>query len=316
MTNRPELSEIRAASEGMKNVVCRTPLVPFQSGEPTDIHLKVEIHQPMNSFKIRGVFHAVASLGPEGRAKGLSTVSAGNTAQALAWAARHFGVAARSLMPDTAPSSKIEAVRGLGATPVLVPTEEVFAYMKGHGWEDEPYAFIHPWTDRNVMTGHGGMGIEIVEDLPDVDSVFIPVGGGGLLGGVGCALKALRPEVKIFGVEPAGCPSLYEAIQKGGPVTVECKTICDGVAVPYITEEMFPLLSALVEKVILVSEETVRDSIRVLCLGSKLIVEPAGALSLAAALATPLSDRGKSVCILSGGNLDSDLLIGILRAQK
>ncbi|HXH61785.1 MAG TPA: pyridoxal-phosphate dependent enzyme [Fimbriimonadaceae bacterium] len=313
MSDRPKLAEIRAASDRIKSVACRTPLVPFRPGEETDVRLKVETHQPMASFKIRGVYNAVATMTDEERAHGVSTVSAGNTAQALAWTARHFGVSARSVMPDHAPTNKIEAVQRLGATPVLLPMDEVFAYMKGHGWEKEPYAFVHPWTDKRVMTGHGTMGIEIIEDFPDVDSVFIPVGGGGLLGGVGSALKALKPDVRIFGVEPECCPSLYQSIQDGKPASVECKTICDGVAVPYITDEMYPLLSSLVEKVVLVSEETVRETVRTLCLVQKLIVEPAGALALAAALATPRVERGKTVCIVSGGNLDADLLTEILQ---
>ena len=177
--SRPSLAEIRQAAERIGGVVVDTPLVPLRSFESeSDILLKPEIHQPVTSFKIRGVFNAVACLSDEERQKGLSTVSAGNTAQALAWTGRYFGVPTRSLMPDNAPNTKIEAVRAYGGTPVLVPVDELFRFLREHGWESEPYAYIHPWTNRNVMLGHASMGLEIFAACPEVDSVFVSVGGG------------------------------------------------------------------------------------------------------------------------------------------
>ncbi len=301
---RPALGEIEAAVETLKDVVVRTPLVPLHGDDGgAAILIKVETHQPVGSFKIRGVFNAVAALSDDERRRGLSTVSAGNTAQALAWTGRHFGVPARSLMPETAPKGKIEAVRAYGGEAVLVPTEEVFRFLKEHGWEDEPYAYIHPWTNRNVMIGHGTMGMEIVADCPEVDTVFIPVGGGGLMGGVGSALKALKPGIRIVAVEPQGCPSLQQSLRVGRPVSVECNTICDGVAVPYITDEMFPLLQDLADDAILVTDDAVRAAVRRLALGDKVVAEPSGALSLAAALATPPANRGTTVCLVTGGSL-------------
>ena len=202
LATRPSLENIRQAADRIRDVIVETPLVPLHSFESTsDILLKPEIHQAVTSFKLRGVFNAVASLSDEERQKGLSTVSAGNTAQALAWAARYFGVPARSLMPESAPRSKIEAVRAYGATPVLVPVDELFRYLREHGWESEPYAYIHPWTDRNVMLGHASIGLEVLADCPDVDSVFVSVGGGGLIAGVASALKALKPSVKVIAVD-------------------------------------------------------------------------------------------------------------------
>ena len=227
---RLRLEEIRNAAERMRAIVVHTPLVPLHSyDDRRDILLKPEIHQPVTSFKIRGVFNAVASLDPKDRARGLSTVSAGNTAQALAWCGRHFGVAARSIMPDTAPATKIEAVERYGGQPVLVPIDQVFRFLKEHLWEQEPYAFIHPWTNRNVMMGHGSIGLEIMADLPEVDTVYVPVGGGGLISGVGSALKAIKPAVRVIAVEPEGCPALHESFRQGKPASVECQTICDGV---------------------------------------------------------------------------------------
>lgn len=313
LASRPSLEDIRQAADRIRDVIVDTPLVPLHSFESTsDILLKPEIHQAVTSFKLRGVFNAVACLSDDERQKGLSTVSAGNTAQALAWAARYFGVSARSLMPETAPRSKIEAVRAYGATPVLVPVEELFRYLREHGWESEPYAYIHPWTNENVMIGHASMGLEILADCPDVDSVFVSVGGGGLIAGVASALKALKPSVKVIAVEPQGCPSLHASFEAGKPASVDCNTICDGVAVPYITEEMFPLLRELVDEVVLVSETDVKRMIRRLALGNKMIVEGAGALSAAAAMAMPQEQRGKCVAVISGGSIDSDKLTAIL----
>ncbi len=288
-----------------------TPLLPFADAD--DLWLKPEVFQPAGSFKVRGVYHAVARMSTERRAAGVSTVSAGNTAKALAWAARQFGVEARSLMPDSAPRSKVEAMRALGGMPILVPVADVFAYLKEHRWEDEPWAFVHPWTSRNVMTGHGTMGLEIVAALPEVDTVYIPVGGGGLLGGVGSALKAAKPSLRVVAVEPGGCPSLHAAIAAGHPVDVDCETICDGVAVPYITEEMFPLLSDLADEVVLVSEDEVKQTIRCLATRAHLVAEGAGALATAAALRTPVADRGRTVCIITGGSIDADKLGMILQ---
>ncbi len=313
IATRPDLSAIEQARARIGEVIVRTPLLEYHGAdEHSNIFLKLETHQPVGSFKLRGVFNAVAVLAPQTRGAGISTVSAGNTAQALAWCGRHFGVAARSVMPDSAPVSKIEAVKALGGEPVLAPRDEVFRYMREHGWTNEPHAFIHPWTNHDVMTGHGSMGLEILEDCPAVETVFIPVGGGGLMGGVGSAIRAVRPETRIVAVEPKGCPSLHASIEAGRPVSVECATICDGVAVPYITQEMFPLLRDLADETALVSEADVRRTVRRLAIDSKLVAEPSGALALAAALAMPVEKRGRSVCIVTGGSIDSEKLAAIL----
>ncbi len=309
---RPSLDEMRAAAAGLAGVIARPQLVEYRGGADR-VWVKPEVHQPIGSFKLRGIFHAASRLSDQQRARGLSTVSAGNTAQAVAWAGRYFGVPARSVMPETAPKPKIEAVEALGGEPVLVPRSEVFRYMREHGWEQEPYAFIHPWTNRDVMTGHASLGLEILDDMPDVETVFVAVGGGGLLAGVGSAIKAVRPEVRVVAVEPEGCPSFHAALARGEPVDVECNTICDGVAVPYMTDEMFPLLRELADESVLVAERDVRATIKRLAVANKLIAEGAGALSIAAAAAMPVSERGASVCVLSGGSIDPQLLAAILR---
>jgi threonine dehydratase len=216
-------------------------------------------------------------------------------------------------MPDTAPLPKIEAVKAYGGIPVLKPISEVFRFLQEHLWEQEPYSFIHPWINRQVMIGHGSLGLEIMDDAPDIDAVFIPVGGGGLLGGVGSAIKAVNSAVRIFAVEPEGCPALRSAVDHGQPITVECKTICDGVAVPYITDELFPLLNELIDDVILVSERSVRLAIRSMLLGNKMLSEPSGALALAAAQKVAPSRRGKCVCLVTGGSISFDLMLEILQ---
>lgn len=317
MIDRPSLTEFKAAARSLESIIVRTPLIPYRGGDnDAKILLKPEILQVVNSFKLRGVFNAVASLSAEEKARGVSTVSAGNTAQALAWSARYFEISARSIMPETAPPPKIEAVKAYGGIPILMPMAEVFRFLQEHLWEQELYSFIHPWTNRQVMIGHGSLGLEVMDDAPDVDTVFIPVGGGGLMGGVGSAIKAVNPSVRIYAVEPEGCPKLRSAVDRGQPITVECKTICDGVAVPYITDEMFPLLNELIDDVLLVSERSVRATIRSILWRNKMLAEPAGALALASALQMPPTRRGKSVCLVTGGSIGVELLMEILQEDQ
>lgn len=314
----PSLREIEAAAAIIDPVVVRTPLVAYR-GAPDlaseDGHLvllKPEIHQVVGSFKIRGVFHAVATMSEEERQRGLLTVSAGNTAQALAWAGRYFGVEAHSLMPEKAPTTKIEAVRALGGQPRLVPTAEVFRFLKEEGWRDEPYSFVHPWIDRRVIVGHGTLGLEIADDLPDIDTVFVSVGGGGLIAGTASALKKRCPKVRVIAVEPRGCPALHQALQVCKPVDVDCQTICDGIAVPYITEELFPLLHELVDEVVLIHEEEIRRALRDIARANRMIVEPSAAITVAAAMQMDPVERGRAVCVVSGGSVDESLFLACL----
>ncbi len=308
-----DLETIREAMERIASVVINAPLVPLRGVDPNaDILLKPEIHQPIGSFKIRGVFNAAASMSEEERSRGLSTVSAGNTAQAVAWCGRYFGVPARSIMPEGAPQTKIDAVKTLGGEPVLIPSDDLFAFMREHKWEQEPYSFIHPWTDQRVSTGHAGMGIEILDNDPEIESVFIPVGGGGLIAGVASALKLLKPSIRIYAVEPEGCCALHASLEAGKAVAAACTTMSDGVAVPYLTEEMFPLLSDLVDETVLVSEAATRSAIRLLATQNKMVAEGAGALATAAALSVPVAERGRSVAIVTGGGIDGSKFVEII----
>jgi len=309
------LEEIEKAAERLKNVIVHTPLVPLHSYEmKRDIWLKPETLQPVTSFKLRGVFNAVACLTEEQRQKGLSTFSSGNTAQALGWSAQYYGVSARSVMHESVPASKIEAIKSYGVETIILPYEEMRSYVLGHGWESEPYAFIHPWFDHDFRAGHGTIGLEIIADLPDVETVYIPVGGGGLICGVGSALKELKPSVRVVAVEPEACPALYESFQagKGGFWITVGETICDGVVAPFITEELYPLLRQVVDEVMLISEKAVKKTMKHLMLRNKMIVEGAGALSAAAAIQESFEERGKAVCIVTGGSIDTDKLTSIL----
>lgn len=309
---RPQEAELRDAARLLAGVLAPTPLVPLGGTDAGGLSLKLECLQPTGSFKVRGVHHALARMDPAARAAGVATVSAGNTAKALAWSAARFGVRARSLMPEGAPAAKVEGLRALGGEPVLVPTEEVFRYLRERGWEREPYAFVHPWTDRDVLIGHGTLALELLAARPDLGTVLVPVGGGGLLGGVGSALRALRPEVRIVAVEPEGCAALAASLAAGRASAVDCRTICDGVAVPYVTEELFPLLSTLVDETLLVPDDEVRAAVRRLALENHVVAEPSGALAVAAALRLPAARRAGAVALVTGGNVDAAALAEML----
>lgn len=311
----PSLDDVRSAAARIKDVAVRTPLLPLRShtGAELDILLKPETLQPVTSFKIRGAYNWASSLTEEQRALGLSTVSAGNTAQAVAHAARLVGASARSRLPDTTPKAKIEAIEAYGMEPILMPGDELFDWMLSAGWDDESYTFLHPWVEPLMVAGSATVGLEIHEDLPTVDTVFVSVGGGGLICGVGSALKALNPHVRIMAVQPEACAPLGASLAAGTPVWVDAQpTLCDGLGVPLVTDEMWPLLRAVVDDTVTVSEDQVKDAIRRLALDNKLVLEGAGAASVAAALAVPASERGRSVCVLSGGSIDGDKLAAIV----
>ena len=311
----PTVEEVKHAEQVLRSVCAPTPLVPWHSfADASGLMLKLEVHQPVTSFKVRGIYYAVAQMDETQRQRGLSTVSAGNTAQALAWVGSRFGVSVRSIMPDTAPQEKIEAVKSYGGTPVLVPREEGFRFVGGRLWEREPYAFVHPWIDRNVMIGHGTLGLEILRECPQLDTLFVPVGGGGLMAGVGTVVKALQPNVQVVAVEPSACAALHASLAAGRPLAVDCETICDGVAVPYMTEEVFHILSSVVDRVDLVSDDEVTSTVKRLLLRNKVLAEPSGALACTAAFRVPASNRGRAVCVVTGGSVDASKVVSIIES--
>jgi len=295
---RPALSDVRAARERLRGHVVRTGLLRFAD----DIWLKSELAQPTGSFKVRGVMNWALGLSAEERARGFSTFSAGNTALALAHASRQFGVICRSLLPDYAPAFKVESLKRAGVEAKLVPFSEMARWLFSAAWRNEPWAFLHPWTEPAMIAGHGTIGLEILKDLPDVGTVYVPKGGGALVCGVAAALKALLSGVRIVAVETESYPALSASLAAGRPVWITPRpTVCDGVAVPFVTDAMFPLLRELVDEVAVVSEERVKDAMLRLEHEAGLAVEGAGALALAAALAGP-ARRGPRVCLVTGGN--------------
>lgn len=303
--------EARARLDGL---IVRTPLMRLVSHEgETGIHVKPEVLQPIGSFKVRGVGNWALNLTPDQASVGLSTTSAGNTAQAVGYMGRHLGVPSRSLVPATLHQAKRKAIEAYGTQLVEVSMTDLMIYMFEEGWRKEPYAYLNPWGEPLMIAGHGTIGLEINEDLPEVDSVFVPVGGGALISGVASTLKALQPEVKVYAVQAEVNPALAAAFAAGGPVWIEWqKTSVEGASTPLITHNMYPMLHDLVDEVVLVSEDEVRAAMRRLALADKLVTEGAGAASVAAALKIPRGERGNTVCVVSGGSVDPTVLTEVI----
>lgn len=310
----PGLDEIRSAARLLQGTVVRTPLVGLHSYDTvTDIYLKPEVLQPVGSFKIRGVGNWALNLSEEDRGRGLSTTSAGNTAAALGYMARRLGVPARSMVPSTLHETKRRMLASYGVELVEVDMDGLMAYMFEERWRVEPFSYLNPWGEPLMIAGHATMGIEIFDDLPEIDSVFVPVGGGALLSGVAAALKALKPSVKVYAVQAAVNSALSAAFEAGGPVWIEWEdTVVEGASTPVITDEMYPMLRSLVDEVVLVSEDQVKDAMRRLALRNKLVTEGAGAAAVAAAITIPVEKRGTTVCVVSGGSVDEALLREVL----
>jgi threonine dehydratase len=304
------LASITEAARRLDGTIVRTPLIRFGSN-PRDpaIYLKPEVLQPIGSFKVRGVANWALSLPRSEVAKGLSTTSAGNTAIALGYVARQLGVPSRSLVPTSLHRWKREAIEAYGTELVERSMTDLMMYMFDEVWRGEPYCYLNPWGEPMMIAGHGTIGIEVLEDQPEIDAIFIPVGGGALISGVAAAVKVQSPSVRIYGVQAAANSALAAAFAAGGPVWIDWKeTIVEGASTPVITHNMYPMLRDLVDEVVLVTEEEVESAIGRLALNHKLVTEGAGAASLAAALKTPAEERGVSVCVISGGSVEPGLL--------
>ena len=298
------VDRIRAAAERARPHVLRTPLIPAEGAL-----LKLECLQPTGSFKVRGFFAAALGLDPEKLRRGLITVSAGNAAQACAYVAKTLGVRCRVVMYDTAPPLKIEGVRRWGATPILMPREEMLQWMADEKWRSEPETFLHPFADPQVMAGHGGLAVELLEDVPDLARVLVPVGGGGLIGGIASALKALRSEVEVIGVQSDGYALWTRCLEAGGPVAIKPETIADGTTAPF-DARMFELLKECVDRWLTVPEPRLRSAIPELATAAKVVAEGAGALAYAAL--EQLEPGPRTVAVVSGGNIDPLLLADLL----
>lgn len=282
-----------------------TPLVPTPGGGL----LKLESLQPTGSFKVRGFFAAAHAIERERVARGLLTVSAGNAALACAYVAQALHVPCRVVMFDTAPALKVNGVRDLGADAVLMPREELLDWIARRAWEQDPEVFIHPFADEAVIVGHSSIVPEILADLPDVEEVFVPVGGGGLICGIALGFAALKPDVRIVGVQSDGYPLWPQAFAVDGPPGLTPDTIADGTAAPF-DAVMFERLRSLVGEWVVVPEGTLRKTVARLATEVKVVAEGAGALAYAAMADGRSTPR--SVAILSGGNLDASRLATLL----
>jgi threonine dehydratase len=303
--------DVLAARERLTGTVRRTPLVPLE-GIP-GIHLKLETLQPIRSFKVRGAANAIAMLSADELTAGVYTASAGNMAQGLAWAAREQNVACSVVVPDGAPQTKLAAVRRLGAEIVSLPYAEWWNVLATHRYEPlEPARFVHPVSDVGVMAGNGTIGLEILEDMPDVETVLVPFGGGGLSGGIAAAIRAARPGVRVYGCEVETAAPLRAAFEAGRPV--ECPrtpTFVDGIGGPIVLAEMWPVASRLLAGSLVVSVADVESAMRTLVERAAVVAEGAGAASVAAGLKR-LGGDGPVVCVVSGGNIDLAVLSRIL----
>jgi threonine dehydratase len=308
-----ELSEIRAARERIAGTAFRTPLVRLCiSDAPAEIYLKLENLQPVNSFKIRGATNAVMLASASERAKGLVTASAGNMAQGVAWAARALGVPATIAVPEHAPEAKLAAIERLGGRVVKLPYDDWWNVIVTSRVDGVEGLFVHPVQDPGVIAGNGTIGLEILEDLPDPDAIVIPYGGGGLTVGIASAIKALRPEAKIFTAEPSTAAALAAALAAGHPVDVDYQpSFVDGSGSRRVLDTMWPLVAPLVDGALSIPIGEVAAAVRLLAERVRVIAEGAGALALAAALAGH-AGPGKVVCVVSGGNINFSKLAEIL----
>jgi threonine dehydratase len=306
------LAEIERARERIAGAAVRTPLVRLPD---TDIWLKLENLQPVGSFKIRGATNAIRAASPEELADGVVTASAGNMAQGVAWAAREAGVPATIVVPDHAPQTKLDAIERLGGRVIKVPFERWWQTIVESRFEGVEGRFVHPVEDELVMAGNGTIGLELVEDLPDVDTVLVPFGGGGLSTGIASAVKALRPSARIYGVDPETGPALSKAFAGGEPVAVEhVPSFVDGSGSRGVLESMWPYVGSALDGAYVAPLDEIADAVRLLAERVRVIAEGAGALALAVAR-SGRAGGGRIACIVSGGNIDVAVLTRILAGE-
>ena len=306
----PNLADIRAAHARIAPRIHRTPLLSStRLGARVGVTLfhKCESLQKTGSFKVRGALNNVSQLDDAARRRGVITVSAGNHAQALAWAARDAGVRCTVVMPTTASRMKVEASRGYGAEVVLHGASGIEAFAHAHALAKErDLAFVHPFDDPAVIAGQGTVGLEILEQLEGVDDVVVPIGGGGLIAGIATAIKESRPEVRVYGVEPTGAAVMRKSLDEGRPVRLESmKTIADGLAAPMAGDVTYPIVKHYVDDVVLVTDEEIMMAMREILFSAKLLAEGGGAAATAAVLSGKLELGGRRVvAVMSGGNVD------------
>jgi len=301
-----ELAEIRAARERIANTIVRTPLVRLELGAGfPDIRLKLENLQPINAYKLRGAANAVALLSEDERKEGVWTISAGNAGQGVAYAAREAGVPCAVVVVETAPKSKVERMKALGAKLIPVPYDIAWKALEDRSFPGADGIFIHPFDDHDFITGHGTMALEILEDAPDTAAVIASIGGGGLITGIGSAIKALKPAIKVFGVEPETAAPAALSFEKGSPQTFTNwkASFVDGAGGQSLFPRMWERMKPVVDSCLVVTLEETKNAMRLMAEKARIISEGAGALPLAAALSGK-TGKGPIVAIVSGGNID------------
>lgn len=311
------LRMIEEARTRIKDSVLRTPLVRLNiDNAPAEIFLKLENLQPTGSFKVRGASNAIALAGPEARKKGVYTCSAGNMAQALAWQARRNGIACTVIVPDNAPATKLEAIKRYGARIIQEPFDEVWKVAVTHRYQPlDDWFFIHPFADVQMMAGNGTAGLEILEDLPDLDSVVIPFGGGGLSVGIASAIKAKKPNTGVYATEPETAAPLASSFAAGSAQEINrIPSYVDGIGGKSVLPEMWKRAKQVIDGSLIVSLAQISSAIKLLIERNRIVAEGAGGASVAAAL-TGKAGHGKIVCIVSGGNIDSSKLETILAGR-
>jgi threonine dehydratase len=322
MARNISLADVRDARGRIAGVAARTPLIPRDPvGRPAvEIYLKLEVFQPIGSFKIRGAMYATARLPREALAEGVWTVSAGNAAQGVALAAREAGARASVLVMDTAPATKIAAIERLGASIVRASYDECWRAVETHRSDRMSGRLIHPFDDDDFIAGNGTAALEILEDLPDVDAVIAPIGGGGLLAGLGVVLAAMRPDVALYGAEPETAAPLAASIAAGSPARFEHwrASFVDGAGGKSVLPSMWPLLQPIVRESIVVSLDQAAAAMQLVAERCHVILEGAAACAVAASLAPHLAAAGhrKVVAIASGGNVDLSRFASLAGACK
>ena len=307
------LEALRAAARGLEGIAVRTPLVEIATltsrlGLP--VSLKCEQRQPVGAFKIRGAYTAISRISPEIRARGVITYSSGNHGQAVAYAARLLGVRAVVVMPERAPAVKVDGVRRLGGEVVIAGNTSSERYQKAQALaQDEGLTMVPPFESLDVIAGQGTCGLEILEQLPEVETILVPVGGGGLIAGIAAAVAAIKPSVRVVGVEPLGAPKLARALEAGRPVKLEhTESMADGLLPLSIGNLPFAVLSPVVREAVQVSEAEIAEAVRFLFREGGLSAEPSGVVTIAALLSGRVRPTGPTVAVVSGGNVDPALL--------
>jgi len=308
VTRHVSLDSVRAAAGRVYQAAVRTPLVrldPLGAGLP-EIWLKLEVFQPVGSFKIRGAMNAIAQLAPADRAGGVWTVSAGNAAQGVALAARHVGVPRSVLVMDGAPDTKLAAIERLGATIVKAPFDECWRTVETHHSSRMTGRFVHPFDDDDFISGNGTIALEILDELPDVDAIVAPMGGGGLLAGIGTVLQALRPSARLYAAEPENAAPLSVSLRAGRAMRFDgwSRSWVDGAGGQTTLPSMFELLRPLVADALVVPLDAAADAMRLAALRCHVIMEGAAACAVAGARMPALAGLRRIVAVVSGGNID------------